>query len=155
MATPTIKQKNTADLLESIALVIENYDNVAILNNAAIIELDNNQGNFLVIESGDYLYAKSLNLPLNQKFELNSNALEVIGFIKENIKIDLNKHYRRLVENNLEQLSQTEKLIQEEKENKNELDNIKVRIEQLTNQFKNDPAKLAVLSKLATEISEI
>lgn len=155
MATPTIKQKNTADLLESIALVIENYDNVAILNNAAIIELDNNQGNFLVIESGDYLYAKSLNLPLNQKFELNSNALEVISFIKENIRVDLNKHYKRLVENNIEQLSQTEKLIKEEKENKNELDNIKVRIEQLTNQFKNDPAKLAILTKLASEISEI
>lgn len=157
MATPTIKQNNTAALLESIALTMENYDNVAILNNASIISIGAGeaQNNILVIESGKYLYAKSLSLPVSQAFEVNENALEVCTYLKEKVHVDLTDTYKKSINESIEQISEVQKQVLENREAKQEINDINARIEALTNQFKNDPAKLAVLTSLASQVQDL
>ncbi len=157
MATPAIKQNNTASLLESMALVMENYDNVAILNNASIISIGAGeaQNNILVIESGKYLYAKSLSLPVSESFEVNENALEVCTYLKEKVKVDLTDTYKKSINESIEHITEVQKQVLENISAKQEIHDINARIEALTNQFKNDPAKLAVLTKLASEVQDL
>lgn len=157
MATPKIKQNNTAALLESIALTMENYDNVAILNNASIISIGagEKQNNILVIESGNYLFAKSLNLPPSAAFEVNENALEVCEYLKQTVNVDLTGEYKKAINESIEQISETQRQVLENRSAKQEINDINTRIEALTNQFKNDPAKLAVLTSLASQVHEL
>lgn len=143
-------QRKTAQFLESIALLVENYDRVFILNNTSIYETK--KGNFLVIENGDYLYAKNISTKVN--FEVNENALEVVSFLKSKLNVDL-KEYNQAIENVVESQSKAEKFLFEANKEKNEIDGLKARIEMLTEQYKNDPVKLAVIGKLASDIATL
>ena len=143
-------QRKTAQFLESIALLVENYSNVYILNNTSIYETK--KGNFLVIENGDYLYAKNISTKVN--FEVNENALEVVSFLKSKLNVDL-KEYNQAIENVVESQSKAERYLFEFNKKNNEIDQLKSRIEALTEQYKNDPVKLAVISKLASDISTL
>ena len=136
---------------------MENYDNVAILNNASIISIGagDKQNNILVIESGKYLYAKSLSLPVSQAFEVNENALEVCTYLKEKVQVDLTDTYKKSINESIEQISEVQKQVLENRSAKQEINDINARIEALTNQFKNDPAKLAVLTSLASQVQDL
>ncbi len=48
------------------------------------------KSNFLVIENGNYLYAKNISTPVN--FEVNENALEVVSFWNLNSNVDINEY---------------------------------------------------------------
>lgn len=150
MASSNAIQKRTAQFLESIALLVENYSNVFILNNTSIYETK--KGNFLVIENGNYLYAKNISTPVN--FEVNENALEVVSFLKSKLNVDINE-YDGAIEKVVESQSRAEKALFESNKKQQEIDGLKVRIEQLTEQYKNDPVKLAVIGKLASDLGSI
>jgi len=129
---------------------VENYNNVFILNNTSIYETK--KGNFLVIENGNYLYAK--NISTNVNFEVNENALEVVSFLKSKLNVDINE-YDGAIEKVVESQSRAEKALFESNKKQQEIDQLKSRIEQLTEQYKNDPVKLAVIGKLASDLGSI
>ena len=139
-----------AALLEGIALISENYDRIANMDNVCIYETNNDK--FLVIESSDKLYATLLASRRHPMWTINENAVDTLTFIKAKTNVSLSECYKDIVKNHIEKVSE-----QEQENIKNELHEQKVnsfkeRIEILTEKFKNDPTKLAVLSKCAQDL---
>lgn len=148
------KTKNqVAHVLESIALTCENYDNIVNLDNSTLYITKNDK--FLVIEAGTNLYAKLLQSNRHPIWVVNENAVDVLSFIKSKTNVSLGDRYTDLVNEHIEKVSEEEKEKIEQELMENEKKSYKERIEALTEKFKNDPTKLAVLSKLATELIEI
>lgn len=148
------RHKNeTAHVLEAIALLSENYDSVANMDNVSIYTTKNDK--FVVIESNDSLYATLLASNHASKWTINENAIDAISFIKSKTNVSLSENYQSVIEASMEKADADEKARIEEELKVQEHQSYKERIEALTEKFKNDPVKLAVLSKLAQELNEI
>lgn len=153
MSTNPRHKNNIAQILEAIALTCENYDSIMNMDNAAIYLTKNDK--FVVIESNDTLYASLLMSNRTPKWTINENAIDVISFIKSKTNVSLADNYQSVIENAMNAADEAEKARIEEELKVTEQQNYRERIELLTEKFKNDPVKLAVLSKLAQELSEI
>lgn len=140
-----------SEQLESIAILAEMYDNVAVMDNVSIYSTK--QDEFLVIESGSNLYATLLKSNHQNKWTINENAIDVLSFIKSKTNVSLSEY-----ENNIKEAlnaadEESQKNI-EESLKQNKISSLKERIALLTEKFKNDPIKLAVLSQQAQKLSE-
>jgi tRNA A37 N6-isopentenylltransferase MiaA len=154
LMTTNGRHRNTvAGILEAIALTCENYDSIANMDNVAVYTTKNDK--FMVIEGGSNLYATLIASNRHSAWTINENAIDALSFIKSKTNTSLGEVYASVVESCMEKVSEEEKekMAQEIKEN--ETLAIKDRIANLTEKFKNDPTKLAVLSKLAQELSEL
>lgn len=148
-ANPRYKTQ-LANTLECVAQLVEAYDNIVSMDNVQIISTPHDR--FIVIESGTNLYASLLASNRNPKWTVNENVMTSLDFIKSKTRVDLSECYREQVKQTISQVSESQ---QEEmkKELKNkEFESIRDRIANLTEKYKNDPAKLAVLSKLAEDL---
>jgi hypothetical protein len=142
-----------AGVLEAVALVCENYNQIVNLDHASIYTTKNDK--FIVIEGGNNLYATLLASNRYPKWTINENAIDALSFIKSKTNTSLGDNYTSLVESVMEKAT-AEKAEQIQKEIKEQTANsYRERIEALTEKFKDDPVKLAVLSKLAQELNEI
>lgn len=153
MATNPRYRNQMAGVLEAIALACENYNSIVTMDNVAIYTTKKDK--FVVIESGNNLYASLLASNHSQAWTINENAVDALSFIKSKTNTSLSENYTELVEASIASVSEAQ-----QEEMKAELKNqtnqsYKERIEALTEKFKNDPIKLAVLSKLAQELNEI
>lgn len=153
MATNPRYRNQMAGILEAIALACENYNSIVTMDNVAIYTTKKDK--FVVIESGNNLYASLLASNHSQAWTINENAVDALSFIKSKTNTSLSENYTELVEASIASVSEAQ-----QEEMKAELKNqtnqsYKERIEALTEKFKNDPIKLAVLSKLAQELNEI
>ena len=153
MTTNPRYKNEIAKTLEAIALTAENYDFIANMDNVALYTTKNDK--FIVIEGNETLYASLLASNRNPKWTINENAIEALSFIKGKTNVSLSENYQSIVENSMNKASEEEKARIEEELKTQEQQSYKERIEALTEKFKNDPVKLAVLSKLAQELSEI
>ncbi len=153
MSTNPRQKNNVAQVLEAIALACENYDSIVNMDNVAIYLTKNDK--FVVIESNNKLYATSLMSNRTAKWTINENAIDAISFIKSKTNVSLSDQYQAVIENAVAVADEEEKGRIEEELKATEQQSYKERIETLTEKFKNDPVKLAVLSKLAQELSEI
>lgn len=153
MTTNPRYKNETAHILEAIALLSENYDSVANMDNVSIYTTKNDK--FVVIESNDSLYATLLASNHASKWTINENAIDAISFIKSKTNVSLSENYQSVIEASMEKADAEEKARIEEELKVQEQQSYKERIEALTEKFKNDPVKLAVLSKLAQELNEI
>ena len=153
MATNPRHKNNIAQVLEAIALTCENYDSIMNMDNAAIYLTKNDK--FVVIESNDTLYASLLMSNRMSKWTINENAIDAVSFIKSKTNVSLADNYQSVIENAMSSADKAEKERIAEELKTTEQQSYKERIETLTEKFKNDPVKLAVLSKLAQELSEI
>lgn len=153
MTTNPRYRTHMAGVLESIALVAENYDMIANMDNAAIYTTKNDK--FVVIESGNNLFATLLASNRCAKWSINENAIDALSFIKAKTNTTLSDNYKDLVESVVENATEEEKAKMEKELNEQEKLSYKERIEALTEKFKNDPVKLAVLSKLAQELNDV
>lgn len=145
-------RREAAFVLEALAQTLENFDNIALLDNSKIYTTKNDK--FLVIENHENCYAKSLGSNRTTPWTINKDIVESLKFIKEQTKIDLTNEYG---ENINESFELSEAQYQEEIEKQveeSEMRSRKQKIEELTEAFKNDPAKLAVLAKLAESLNE-
>jgi hypothetical protein len=142
-----------AALLEGIALIAENYERIANMDNVGIYETVNDK--FLVIEGSDRLYATLLASRRHPAWTVNENAVDTLSFIKTKTNVSLSEAYHDLVKNHIEKISEAEQenIMQELREQK--LQSYRERIEMLTEKFKNDPTKLAVLSKCAQDLQSV
>lgn len=153
MSTNSRHKNNVAQVLEAIALACENYENIVNMDNAAIYSTKNDK--FIVIESKDSLYATSLSSLRTPAWTINENAIDALSFIKSKTNVSLSDNYQAVVESAMEKADEQEKERIEKELKENERQSYKERIEMLTEKFKNDPVKLAVLSQLAQNLSEI
>ena len=149
-ANPRFKNQ-LAGLLEGIALIAENYGHVANMDNVSIYSTKNDK--FIVIEGSDRLYASLLASNRHPQWTINENAVDALSFIKAKTNVNISERYSEMVQNHIETVSaqEQENIKQEIKEA--EMQSYRERIEALTEKFKNDPTKLAVLSSIAQELA--
>ena len=150
MSTNPRHRNNLAGVLEAIALTCENYNHILSMDNVGIYTTKNDK--FVVIESGENIYATSLQSKRYPKWTINEGAIDALSFIKSKTNVTLNEEYKDNVDKNIESISIEEKENLEEEIKNQEIESYKTRIETLTEKFKNDPVKLAVLSKIAQEV---
>ena len=148
-ANPRFKTQ-MANTLESIAQLVEAYDNVASMDNVQIISTPHDK--FIVIESGTNLYASLLASNRSPKWTVNENVMTSLDFIKSKTRVDLSECYREQVKQTISQVSESQKEEMEKELKDKEFESVRDRIANLTEKYKNDPAKLAVLSKLAEDL---
>lgn len=142
-----------ASVLESIALVCENFDNLAILDNANIITTANDK--FIVIESEGTIYAESIASTRPGKWSINESVIEAIDYIKRQTKTNISEMFTESIEKEYNNRCTEEK--EEIKENlkNDQIQERREKIAMLTERFKNDPVKLAILSQLAEDLNNI
>ena len=148
------RHRNTlAQVLEAIALTSENYDNIASLNHVGIYETANDR--FMVIESNSTLFATLLASNRHPAWTVNEDAISALSFIKGKTNVELGEEYKAVVEAAMEHASEEQKAEVARQLKENEEKSIKDRIAALTESFKNDPAKLAVLASLAADYASL
>lgn len=152
MSTNPANKVQLAGVLESIAQLCENYDNVVNLDNVAIYTTKSDM--FMVIESENNIYSTLLRSTKHQKWTINENAVDALSFIKTKTNVNLGDRYKDILENSINEASEKEqqKIVEELKSQ--EIESYRNRIEVLTERFKNDPVKLAILSKIAQNLNQ-
>jgi hypothetical protein len=148
-ANPRFKNQ-LAGLLEGIALIAENYDHIANMDNVSIYETKNDR--FIVIEGADKLYASLLASRRHPAWTINENAVDTLSFIKSKTNVNISENYAELVKNHIEAVSEAEQETIKQELHEQEVQSYKERIAALTEKFKNDPTKLAILSNIAQEL---
>ena len=139
-----------AGLLEGIALISENYDNIANMDNVSIYETKNDR--FVVIEGANTLYASLLASRRHPQWTINENAVDTLSFIKSKTNTNISERYSDLVKNHIEQISEQEQENIKKELHENTVKSYRERIALLTEKFKHDPAKLAIVSNLAAQL---
>ena len=143
--------RSIAPALEALALTFENYSNIANLDNVAIYTT--NRDKFIVIESGTDLYSSLLQSNHNTKWTVNEDAISTLSFIKSKTNVELGEVYTEAIQAHMVNVDEEERNRLEEEAKVTEKNGYKERIAALTEKFKNDPAKLAILSELAAKLS--
>lgn len=149
-ANPRLRNQ-LAYLLEGIALIAENYDNIANMDNVSIYTTKNDK--FVVIEGANTLYASLLASNRHPAWTINENAVDTLSFIKSKTNTNISEHYSELVKNHIEKVSEQEQETIKQEIHEQNVQSYKERIAALTEKFKNDPVKLAVLSNIASELN--
>ena len=139
-----------AGLLEGIALIAENYDHIANMDNVSVYETKNDR--FIVIEGANKLYASLIASNRHPAWTINENAVDALSFIKAKTNVNISENYTELVKNHIESVSEAEQENIKQELHEQTVQSYKERIEMLVEKFKNDPTKLAVLSNLAQEL---
>lgn len=153
VTNPALRNKANA-VFESIALLSENFDNMVKMDNAAIYMTQNDK--FLVIESGNKnLYATLLESSHAMKWTINENAITALEYIKKQTNTELISEYSQSCDNVIEEAHQEARQEMLESINESQCSTIKERIAMLSEKFKNDKVKLAVLNNLASQIKDI
>jgi hypothetical protein len=151
-ANPRMRNQFAA-LLEGIALIAENYSRIANMDNVGIYETKNDR--FLVIEGEDRLYATLLMSNRHPQWTINENAVDAISFIKTKTNVNISENYSDMVKTHLERVSEKEQESIKQEIHEQKVQTYRERIEALTEKFKDDPTKLAVLSKIAQELNAV
>lgn len=142
-----------AALLEGIALIAENYSSIAHMDTVSIYETKNDR--FIVIEGGDKLYASLLASRRHPAWTINENAVDALSFIKSKTNVNISENYSEAVKNHIEKASEIEQENIKQELHEQKVQSYKERIEALTEKFKNDPTKLAILSNIAQELMTV
>lgn len=149
---PNQRYEMTA-VLESIAKSFECFAQFAHMTNVKIVESMNDR--FLVIENKDRMFAMALQSNHTNAWKVNGSVVESLNFIKERTHLDLTKDFQKNIEEAYANRSEEEKRqIQESIEN-DAMAARKAKIEKLTEAYKNNPEKLAVLSTIAAELNAL
>ena len=83
---------------------------------------------------------------------INENAVDALSFIKSKTNVNISENYAELVKNHIEAVSEAEQETIKQELHEQEVQSYKERIAALTEKFKNDPTKLAILSNIAQEL---
>lgn len=150
--TPRLRT-SIAEQLEAIALISENYNNIASLDNTTIYTTSNDE--FVVIESGADMYASLISSRRHPKWTINESAIDAISFIKTKTNVSLAERYQDNVKEALQQASESKAQEIQEQLEQDQNKSLKERIALLTEKFKNDPVKLAILSQQAAELASL
>ena len=150
-----LPQKRAAyvEILEGLAKIAESFDNICILDTVSLVSTANDL--FLVIENGDNIYSKLLKSNHDSNWTINENAAEAVKFIKKRTWIDLSEEYKEKINNVIEKADKEEGEKIQESIRERELQARKEKIEELIEMHKDDPVKMAVLSKAAEKLGQM
>lgn len=153
MATNPRHRNQASQVYEAIALVSENYDSIVSIDFTAIYSTPNDR--FVVIESGSNLFATLVASTRHPKWTVNEDAIKTLSFIKSKTNVELGSEYKSVVESAIEKADQEHREEMERQIKENEDLSIRERIANLTEKFKNDPTKLALIASLAADYASI
>lgn len=143
----------TARVLEQFAMCWENWNHFGICDNTQIVLTKNDK--FLVIENKANAFAMSLGSNHANAWKVNTNIVEALDFIKSKTNVDIKKDYAKNIEEAFNNRSESEKKQLQESIEQEALSARKKRVQELTEKFKDDPAKLAVLAEVAKELNAL
>lgn len=146
-------RKNNAYVLEAIAKLTENFDNVMSLDNSRIILTQNDK--FIVIENAGTVFSTLVESNHSQKWTINESVVEAVQYIKKNARVDLTEHFESKIAEAIETRTKEEQAAVKESLKQDQIAETKNQIAALTEKYKNDPVRLAMLSKLAQEVAEL
>ena len=150
MASANNIKNRVAGLLESIALISENFDHIAKMDNCNIYETRSDR--FLVVCEGTNMFATLLKSNHCGLWTFNCNVVEALEAIKKNTRVSLSEKYNDQVKLFVENATEEDKQKIEDELKEAKKQSIKDRIEALTEKFKDDPTKLAILSQVAQDL---
>lgn len=153
MTTNPRFKNQVAQVLECIAQLAENLDRVVNLDMVSVVESATDK--FLVVECGSKIFATSISSRKNAAWTINEDAMKVVDFIKSKTGVNLSEQYHEAIQKNIAAVSEEEQVKMKEQLHTQSIDEMKHRIEVLTEKFKDDPAKLAVLAKLAKDMQDL
>lgn len=150
-----VKRAAMEQTLECVAKVCENYNNLAIMDNVTVFTTNTHK--FIVIESeSGEAYAELLESARPcAAWSTAGNVFETVNFIKTKTNTDLSEHYAESIKKVVAAAEEKDAEAIKESLKQNEIQLRKEKIEKLTQQFKNDPVKLAVLSKVAEDLNAL
>lgn len=151
-ATPMNRKNQVAELLEGIARSMEHFENFMLLDNTQIVESKNDK--FVIIENAENAFAYLIASNHNTGWKLNTTIVEALNFIKKHTNLNLNKDYKDNIDEQIKKTEEEKAQQIAEDIKKGELTARKQKIEMLTEKFKDDPAALAVLAKVAQALNE-
>ena len=152
-ASSANQKAQRAMMLEGFAKIVENIGNIAILNNVSIIF--NNNDKFVVIENNGNAYAKMLSTNHTAPWEVKGDIAQVVEAVKKYTRIDITKLYESSIVGAIEAANEKEGQQIKEKLEKEAIDARKHKIIELTEKYKNDPTRLAMLSQIAIELNDL
>lgn len=150
-AAPINQRAQRAMMLEGFAKVVENFNNIAILNNVSII--NNNNDKFIVIENEGNAYAKLLRTNRSQPWEVKGDIAQIVEAVKKYTRIDITKLYEHSIEGAVAAAKEKEGLQMKENLEKEAMEKRKAKIAELTEKYKGDPTRLAMLSQIASDLA--
>lgn len=151
-ANPRHKNQ-TAQVMEAIALLMESYENVMTMDKVGIYTTRNDR--FVVIESGSQIYASLIQSNRHPQWTVNEDAVKALSFIKTKTNTDLAENYQNAIDSAISEAEEEHKEEIAKQLEENQVLDLKERVELLTEKWKNDPTKLAILSKLSSEIASL
>ena len=148
------KRNQTAQLLENLAKICENFNSIGLLDNATIYTTSRDR--FVVIESENNALTFLLeSKKAGNQWAMTDNIANVVEFLKKNANCDLTETYKTGIEKVVENSSEEEKVAMQKKLQEDGIQARKEKIAQLTEQYKNDPVRLKVLAKLAEDLNAL
>lgn len=150
-----VKRASMEQVLECVAKVCENYNNVAIMDNVTVFTTKNHK--FIVVESTDgSAYAELLESSRpSAGWSTSGNIFETVNFVKTKTNTDISEHYADSIKKVVAAAEEKDAKKIQESLRQSEIQLRKEKIEELTQKFKNDPVKLAVLSKVAEDLNNL
>lgn len=147
------RQREMDSLLEAIAKCFEHFNNFNICDNTQIVITKDDK--FVVIENKTNAFAMSLGSNHTNAWKVNTSITEALDFIKEKTHVDMKKDYTKNIEEAFNNRSDEEiKQLQESIE-KEAIEARKKKVQELTEAYKDQPEKLAILSKVAAELQAL
>ncbi len=153
MAAPTNQKSQRAMMLESFAKIVEHFGNIAILNNVSIIS--NHNDKFIVIENNGHAYAKLLRTNHSQPWEVKGDIAQVVENVKKFTHVDITEMYEKSIEGAVAEAKEKEGQQVKENLEKEAMETRKQKIAELTEKYKNDPTRLAMLSQVAADLAAL
>lgn len=146
-------QAMTARVLEQVAKCWENWNHFNILSNTQIILTKNDK--FLVIENKTNAFAMSLGSNHTNAWKINKPITETLDFIKEKTHVDIKKDYTKNIQEAYDNRSEEEKKQLQESIEKEAIEARKKKVQELTEKYKDQPEKLAVLAEVASQLESL
>lgn len=139
--------------LEAVAKLCENFDAMNVLDNVSVFTTSKDR--FIVAEHAGNAVAFLLESTHESPWSTTDNIANVVEFLKKHTSTDLTENYKTQIENLVESRSEEEKAEMQKKLHADGIQARKDKIAQLTEQYKNDPARLMILAKLAEDLSQL
>lgn len=156
MTVNPTKRNAIARVLEGIAQVAENFDNVVLVEEVSYVTTSRGK-QFMIIEGKN-----SVNFTLlptaqhRESFSKNyTSIVECLNDIKSMCQLDLTNLFEDRINAEFESKTAAEQKEVTESLEKASIQERREKIQMLTEAYKNDPATLAVLSRIALELNEL
>ena len=147
------RRNQVAAELEAIAKVCENFDSISVLDNVSIFTTSKDR--FVVIEHEGNAISFLVESNHTQPWSMTDNIANVVEFLKKQTSTDLTENYKESIEKVIESKSEEEKAEMQRKIQEDGIASRKQKITELTEQYKDDPARLMILANLAEELSQL